>query len=246
MSGVGCLFAGVVVCFSDVLALGSVGKKVATKLARRQWESALKSAIQRRRGSVNDVERDDALPQNPEVQPRVSAAATSSLRGPAVAGVGRQFWLVVSALGLVIFAVVLVVSFVSTANDNARISRLKLHGIPVAVSVTECFGNLGGSGSNAADYTCHGSYRVAGVRYEELIGSMTSFSRPGTIVRGVVDPSRHDAVVLATAVSSSSTSSGTFVIESFLSLVFLLLTWLFVRVARRTASPRESVVGGVG
>jgi hypothetical protein len=195
---------------------------------------------------VNDVGRDGALAQNPQVNPRDIAEVTTSLRGPAVAGVGRRFWLVVSALGLLIFAVVLVVSFVSTANDNARTSRLKLHGIPVAVTVTQCFGNLGGSGSNAADYTCHGSYRVAGVRYEELIGSMTSFSRPGTIVRGVVDPSRHDAVVLATAVTASSTSSGTFVIESILSLVFLLLTWLFVRVARRTASPRESVIDGVG
>jgi hypothetical protein len=79
------------------------------------------------------------------------------------------------------------------------------------------------------------------VQYEELIGSLTSLTRSGTVVRGVVDPLHHDAVVLAKAVRMSSTASGSYVIEGILSLVFLLLTWVLVRVARRTATSREFV-----
>lgn len=190
---------------------------------------------------MNGEPRDHDESTRGRTPPRAVPGDTSSLRGPAVAGVGRTFWLVASAVGLLVFAVILIVSFVATVNDNARTSRLKSDGIPVAVTVTECFGNLGGSGSNAANYTCHGRYEVSGVQYEELIGSLTSLTRSGTVVRGVVDPLHHDAVVLAKAVRMSSTASGSYVIEGILSLVFLLLTWVLVRVARRTATSREFV-----
>jgi hypothetical protein len=163
-----------------------------------------------------------------------------SLRGPAVAGVGRRFWLVVSALALGAAAVVLVASFVTTASDNARITRLKSHGIPVAVTVTTCFGNLAGSGSNVSSFTCHGRYTVGAIHFEEVIGSKTGFSPPGSLLRGVVDPSHHDTLVLARALRVTSTSSGPYVVEGVLSAVWLVLALFFVRVTRRSLRSRRS------
>jgi hypothetical protein len=145
---------------------------------------------------------------------------------------------VASGLVLLVFAVVIVASFVSTANSNARIDRLKLHGIPVTVTVDSCFGNLGGSGSNVSSYTCHGDYVVRGVHHEQVIGSLTSFTRAGATVRGIVDPSHVDTVMLAKAVKTSSASSSAYVIEGILSLVFVGLTLVFLRVTRRNLSPR--------
>lgn len=89
----------------------------------------------------------------------------TSLRGPAPVSVGRRFWLFAGVLGLVVFALVLVVSFLSVTNDNARTDRMKSHGIPVTIAVTSYIGNIGGSGSNSARYTCCGNYTVSGTTY---------------------------------------------------------------------------------
>jgi len=188
---------------------------------------------------VDDAPGESALVRDERAASRVTSDERSALRGPAVARVGRGFWLVTSAVLLLVGAAVLLVSVISTVNDNARLSRLKSHGIPVTVTVTGCFGNLGGSGSNAAGFTCHGSYALKGVRYQELIGSMTTLTRVGTTVRGVVDPSHHDVVVLARAVRTSSTSSGSYVVEGLLAVLIVLLTFLLVRVVRRTAPPHS-------
>ncbi len=106
-----------------------------------------------------------------------------SLRGAEAQHIAGRFWSIAGVLVLAAFAAIVVVSFVSALNDNARIVRLKDHGIPVVVTVTSCVGNIGGSGSNAAGYTCRGSYRVHGVRYEEVIASKSTLSAPGTKLR---------------------------------------------------------------
>src|SRR5665213_2650707 len=82
----------------------------------------------------------------------------ASLRGATAVSVGRRAKLVAGSLGLVALAAVLVVSFLSVTNDNARIDRMKANGIPVTVTVTNCRGNIGGSGSNSAGFTCRGDY----------------------------------------------------------------------------------------
>ncbi|MGA2294740.1 MAG: hypothetical protein ABSG24_05890 [Acidimicrobiales bacterium] len=161
----------------------------------------------------------------------------SSLRGAAGASVGRRFWLVAGALGLVVFTAALVVGFLSVAHDHARVERLKDHGIPVTVTVIDCIGNVGGSGSNGAGYTCRGHYTVGATSYRELIGSMTTFSASGTKVRAVADPAHHSSVTLASAVEASSTSSGSFVVLGLLSLGLVALTLALIRVARRSNSP---------
>jgi hypothetical protein len=157
----------------------------------------------------------------------------ASLRGPAVASIGRRFWLVVGVIALLTFAVAIVVSFLSASNDNARIERLKDHGIPVAIRVTNCYGNIGGSGSNGAGYTCHGRYRVDGVSFEETIGAMSVFSSSGTLVRGVADPLQHSSVVLASAVRRSVASASAYLDPGLLAVVLLALTWALRYYSRR-------------
>ncbi len=160
----------------------------------------------------------------------------SSLRGPEPQRIGGPFWLAAGALVLAMFAVTVAVSFVSAAHDNARIERLKFRGVPVVVTVTNCVGNIGGSGSNASGYTCHGSYRVSGEKYQEVIGSKSTLSSVGSKVQGVADPDRPSTVELASAVARSSTSTSVYVVPIVLALLFVALTLLFLRRLRSSRS----------
>lgn len=166
---------------------------------------------------------------HPPVNERVGA-----LRGSAAVGVGRSFWLYAGAIALLVVAVAVIISFISASNDNARIDRMKSHGISVTVTVVNCIGNLGGSGSNGAGYTCRGNYRVNGVSYHEPIGSMTNFSSPGTTVSGVVDPSQHGTVILSSAIRDSSASSGVYVAPALFAAAFILLALFYARIVRRS------------
>lgn len=130
---------------------------------------------------------------------------------------------------LAIFAVAIVVSFISATNDNARIDRLKNHGVAITVTVTSCVGNIGGSGSNAAGYTCSGTYSIHGVRYQEVIGSKTTLSTAGTIVHAVADPSRPSTVELASSVARSSSSRSVYVVPILLAILFLVLGFALLR-----------------
>lgn len=164
----------------------------------------------------------------------------ASLRGPTAIDIGRKLWLFAGMIGLVIFAVALVVSLVSATNDNARINRMKSQGISVIVTVTYCSGNLSGSGSGSAGYTCRGDYTVDGVHYNERIGSMSTFVASGTTVRAVADPARHSTVVLASVVRASTSSADAFIPSGLLSIAFIALTVAFLRMARRSETHRRA------
>jgi hypothetical protein len=170
----------------------------------------------------------------------------TSLRGAEAQRLGRRFWLVAGTLVFAALAVSIVVSFVSAANDNARIDRLKSHGVDVVVTVTNCVGNVGGSGSNAAGYTCQGAYRVDGVAYHEVIGAKTTLSPAGSKVRGVADPARPSTVELASAVATSTASSSAYVVPSLLLLLFVALSVVSLRRWRRSVprTPATSVPSG--
>jgi hypothetical protein len=159
----------------------------------------------------------------------------STLRGPEAQHIGGRFWSVVCVLVFIVIAIFIVVSFIAAVNDNARIDRLRTNGIPVVVTVTSCTGHIGGSGSNAAGYTCYGWYRVHGVRYQEVIGSKTTSSPTGSNVRVIADPSQPGTIELASAVAASSSSDSTFVVPSILAVLFVTLSLVVVR-ARRTRS----------
>jgi len=186
---------------------------------------------------MSEMDRHHGMSRDDEAhfgEPTVIPDDAVVLRGAAPIVVRRRFWHYAGALCLVIFAAILVVSFISIANDNARIHRLRAHGIPVSVTITNCLGNIGGSGSNSAGYTCRGDYTIHAVTYHELIGSMTTFAATGSSVKGVVDPSNYGTVVLAGSVRTSSSSAWRDVTPSLLTLVLLSLSIGLWRSARRS------------
>jgi hypothetical protein len=156
------------------------------------------------------------------------------LRGPEAAKVGRGFFVVAGAIVLVIFAAALVVNFISAVNDNDRIERLKTHGIPVMVRVVGCYGELGGSGSNAAAFACKGAYIIGGTTFIETIGAKSSFSDSGERVRGVVDPSDHRTVMLESALRATTASRTKYFVPGLLTLLLIALSGALLRFARRS------------
>jgi hypothetical protein len=161
----------------------------------------------------------------------------STLRGAAAQPIGRQFWNVTGILLIAALAIIVIISFVSAVNDIARINRLKFHGVPVVVTVTNCAGNIGGSGSNAAGYTCRGVYEIKGNTYHEIIGSKATLSTAGSEVRCVADPARPSTIELTSAVASTSTSAAPFVVPSLLALLLLtLVVTLFRRRSQKIPS----------
>jgi hypothetical protein len=169
----------------------------------------------------------------------VDSSTPPALRGPDARHISDRFWLVTAAVLLGVFAVIIAVSFISAFNDNARVDRMKNHGIAVTVTVTSCVGNIGGSGSNAAGYTCRGSYRVNGVRYVEVIGSKSTPSSAGTKVLGVVDPSRRSTVELTSAVRASSSSLSVYLVPSLLA-VFFVIGSIALRRRHRSSTSRAT------
>ena len=77
---------------------------------------------------------------------------------------GRRAAQVVVGLILATLAVLGVLFIVVGINKNNQINELKGHGVPVTYVVSKCLGLLGGSGSNAAGYSCQGSYEIDGRR----------------------------------------------------------------------------------
>jgi hypothetical protein len=147
----------------------------------------------------------------------------SSLRGAQVeADAGKVARVVVGAC-LVALAGLVIGLVAAGINKNAEITALRDHGMPVEVTVTRCLGQLGGSGSNDAGYTCRGRFDVGGRHYVQAIPG-GSYYAPGSKIRAVV--SIADPGLLATAhdLATEKPSWTVFVlpIVLFASLVALL------------------------
>jgi hypothetical protein len=139
---------------------------------------------------------------------------------------------------LVLLAAGVVVSYVTVVSDNARLSRLHSHGLVVPVRIESCLGNLGGSGSNSASYTCRGSYVVGSTHYVEVVNGLSHLVATGSLVVGVVDPANTHDVILLSALRGEHSSS-----SRFLTPVLLTLGWatlvLFTLRRRRGAGRRS-------
>jgi len=146
----------------------------------------------------------------------------STLRGSGVDVDSRHVVRAAIGLCLVALAVVVVVLFLAGVNKNAQINRLRQHGVPVAVTVTTCLGQLGGSGSNAAGYQCRGSFAIDGRRYNEIIPGTTLLPL-GTTVRGVIDPSDPALISPVGAVDSERASWRVFLLPIVLAVALALL-----------------------
>ena len=108
-------------------------------------------------------------PPAPAGPPRSSDEPVSTLRGAGVNYDARRVGQVVGGLILVTLAALVVVFTVAGVHKNSQINRLHHDGVPVTVTVTSCLGLMGGSGSNAAGYSCTGSFTVDGHRYTESL-----------------------------------------------------------------------------
>ena len=105
----------------------------------------------------------------PSGPPRSSSEPLSTLRGAGVNYDARKVGQVVVGLCLVTLAVLVVVFTVAGVHRNSQINELHHDGVPVTVTVTNCIGLMGGSGSNAAGYSCSGSFTVHGTHYTESL-----------------------------------------------------------------------------
>jgi len=136
----------------------------------------------------------------------MDSAPLAILRGATVKPprkVRRQAWMLVLLLSLVVLAIANVWSVTS---DVQRQQRLRQHGLSVTVRVGDCVGNLGGSGSTGAGYTCTGRYHLGGRNYSETIIGQSSFLAPGRSLKGIVDPDNHQFIVTTSALDTLGAS----------------------------------------
>jgi uncharacterized membrane protein len=91
------------------------------------------------------------------------------LRGAPVEVNARRVVQIVSVLMAVTLAALSITFFLSGMHRNTAASNLRLHGVTVSVTTTTCVGELGGSGSNLADYRCQGTFLLNGHRFDTTI-----------------------------------------------------------------------------
>jgi hypothetical protein len=165
------------------------------------------------------------------------------LRGAAVEVDARHAARVVIVLCLTALAAAVVSLFVAGAHKNAEIANLQQHGMPVEVTVTRCFGLLGGSGSNGAGYSCRGTYVLDGKRYSATLPGDTLHAA-GSAVRVVTTESDPGLIASFHQVANQHTSWRVFVVPIVLLVV---LTASVTAIAlRRRKDPGPSAQSAVG
>jgi hypothetical protein len=134
-------------------------------------------------------------------------------------------------LCLVTLAVLVIVFTVAGVHRNSQINELRHDGVPVTVTVTHCLGLMGGSGSNAAGYSCTGSFTIHGTRYTETLPG-SGFHDVGSTVTATVVP--HDpALVSPNSILRSEHASNTVFLLPLILLVVLALLVALVALVRR-------------
>ena len=176
-------------------------------------------------------------------QPRDPADRIGQLRGAGVQVDGRRVGQVVIGIVLATLAVLAVVFTVIGVHTNQQDDRLHHDGVPVTFTVAACMGLLGGSGSNAAGYSCHGSYTLGGHRYTHVQLPGDSFHRPGSTVAAIAVPGDPALVSPASIVATEHSSSGVFVVPAILGGLFVVLVALLVVLRGRRRRGAESAEG---
>ncbi len=166
--------------------------------------------------------------------PGEPAGRVGQLRGAGVSVDARLVGKVALGIILATLAVLAIVFTVIGVHTNQQDDRLHHDGVPVTFTVSGCLGLLGGSGSNAAGYACHGTYALHGRHYaEQLPGN--GFHRPGSTVPAIAVPGDPALVSPAAMVATEHSSAGVFVLPAILAGVLLLCVALLL-VRRRRAS----------
>lgn len=153
----------------------------------------------------------------------------------------RRVGHVLLGVGLAGVAALCVGLFVAGAHRNAQIADLRRNGVPVTVTVTGCLGQLGGSGSNAAAFTCRGAFVLDGRRDTETLPG-AAFHRPGTVVREVSVPGDPGLLATPGALAGEHPSGRVYVLPAVLAGVLVVAVGLLV--ARRRRARRRAAPGG--
>jgi hypothetical protein len=132
------------------------------------------------------------------------------------------------------------VLFVAGAHQNAQITALKNDGVQVVETVTACQGLLGGSGSNAAGYSCRGTLSVGGHVYRDPVPG-TSLYAPGTKLVIVVDLADPGLVSSVGDLKKEHASADVFILPSIL-LVLLLALGALIGVRFRSRPERSEAL----
>ena len=166
-----------------------------------------------------------------------------TLRGAGVQIDGRRVARVLLAIVIATLAVLVVVFTVVGIHKNDQIDELHNRGVPVTFTVSGCLGLLGGSGSNAAGYSCKGAYVLHGHRYAEpLPGSV--FHKPGTQVAAVAVPGDPALVSPRYIIDTEHSSASVFILPAVL-LVILVVIVAVVLLRRRGAGGKGDADGAV-
>lgn|GEM_PF-753936 len=159
----------------------------------------------------------------------MDSAPLTILRGATVTPrrtVRRRTWFLLLPLSLVVLAIA---NVWSVSSDVQRQQRLRQHGLTVTVHVGDCVGNLGGSGSTGAGYTCTGRYHVAGRDFSETIVGQSSFLAPGRSLIGIVDPNNNHFIVASSALDTLGASPVAYWPTAVSAAALLVVTWRFRR-----------------
>jgi hypothetical protein len=160
--------------------------------------------------------------------------SVAMLRGAPVEVDTRQVTRIVSALIVLTLAILSVTFFVSGVHRNSDISNLQKHGVLVSVTTTTCTGELGGSGSNLADYRCEGTFVLNGQRFHDTIPghALRATGSKATFVAATNNPG---FLAASRDVKSERTSWSVFILPFALLVVLIAFVAVLTRRrARRT------------
>ena len=140
-------------------------------------------------------------------------------------------------LALGTLAVTSVLLFVAGAERNADITRLHQQAVAVEMTVGECRGLLGGSGSNPVGYSCWGSFTLDGRTYRDGIPG-DALLAPGQHLRMLTVPGDASLVDTPRAVASEHASASRYVLPgALLAALVASVACLAFRRMRRPDQP---------
>jgi len=164
-------------------------------------------------------------------------ARVGALRGAGVDVDTKVAVRVLVAVCMVTLAVLVVILTVAGINKNAQITSLKEHGVPVQVTVSGCLGQVAGSGTNIAGYSCHGTFTLQGQRHtDDLPG--TDFHAPGAQLEEITVPSDPGLLSTPAAAATEQASWHVFIVPAVLLVVLLALVAL-IGIRRRRRSDHQ-------
>src|ERR1022692_984190 len=137
----------------------------------------------------------------------------TTLRGAEVTVDARRVARAAMGIAFLGMSVLVVVLFVAGIEKNAEINQLRQHGVPVEITVSGCRGLLGGSGSNAAGYSCQGTFTLKGRTYDEAIPGNT-LHNPGDKLPAVADPGNPSWVATDSVLSTEHASAGVLLVPA--------------------------------